>query len=355
MEMKLLIVTQKVDLEDPILGFFHAWLVEFSKHVEKILVICLEEGEHNLSKNVSVFSLGKEKNKMHDPGFRIQDKLKYIWHFYRYILKCRHNYDTVFVHMNQEYVLLAGLLWRLLGKRVVLWRNHKTGNFLTRIASRFAHFVCYTSPVAYVGEFKNSVQMPIGIDTARFISPDKSPSPKTILFLGRLDPVKRPETFISALKRCAEQGAVFYANVYGDPTHPDASDAVLLKKEAESLRERGMLVFHPSVRNEDTPAIYRAHAIYVNLTPSGSFDKTIGEAMASGCVIVAANEAVREVLSDALIPSDDSVEAVAECVRYALSLPEHDRQKITRESRLYVEKEHSLVLLVDRLFGILKA
>jgi hypothetical protein len=30
-----------------------------------------------------------------------------------------------FVHMNQEYVLLGGLIWKLLGKKLVLWR-HRT-------------------------------------------------------------------------------------------------------------------------------------------------------------------------------------------------------------------------------------
>ena len=32
--MKLLIITQKVDSADPILGFFHQWVEEFAKHCE---------------------------------------------------------------------------------------------------------------------------------------------------------------------------------------------------------------------------------------------------------------------------------------------------------------------------------
>ena len=90
-KMKLLIITQKVDINDDVLGFFHRWLEEFAKHCEKITVICLEMGEYKLPENVKVLSLGKEDR---------VSKLKYIWRFYKYIWQEQKNYDKVFVHMN---------------------------------------------------------------------------------------------------------------------------------------------------------------------------------------------------------------------------------------------------------------
>ena len=86
--MRLLVITQKVDRNDPVLGFFHRWIEEFAKHCEKVTVICLEMREHRLPINVRVLSLGKEQNK---------SKLKYIFRFYRYIWQERNNYD---VHRN---------------------------------------------------------------------------------------------------------------------------------------------------------------------------------------------------------------------------------------------------------------
>ena len=55
-----LIITQIIDKDDPILGFFHRWVEEFAKHIDHIDVICLKKGEHTLPSNVSVYSLGKE-------------------------------------------------------------------------------------------------------------------------------------------------------------------------------------------------------------------------------------------------------------------------------------------------------
>ena len=59
--MKLLIVTQAIDSEHPILGFFHRWVEEFAKHCEHVHVICLQAGKHSLPANVTVHSLGKER------------------------------------------------------------------------------------------------------------------------------------------------------------------------------------------------------------------------------------------------------------------------------------------------------
>ena len=58
--MRLLIVTQVVDQNDSVLGFFHRWIEEFAKNCEKVHVICLKESVHNLPENVAVHSLGKE-------------------------------------------------------------------------------------------------------------------------------------------------------------------------------------------------------------------------------------------------------------------------------------------------------
>src|SRR3989344_3255575 len=134
--MRLLIVTQKVDRNDPILGFFHRWIEEFAKHCEQVTVIALGVGEYHLPQNIRVFSLGKEeqlrkrtdlKNSKRSVPVEQLRKIKYIVHFYRLIWRERKNYDAVFVHMNQEYVLLGALLWKLLRKKITMWRNHHAG------------------------------------------------------------------------------------------------------------------------------------------------------------------------------------------------------------------------------------
>ncbi len=280
---KLLIITQKVDKDDPILGFFHRWIEEFAKNVERVTVICLERGKFNLPENVKVLSLGKEGG---------QSRLKYLFNFYKYLWRERKNYGVVFVHMNQEYVLLGCLFWKIWGKKVIMWRNHATGNFFTRVAVYLSDKVFCTSPQSYTAKFRKTEIMPVGVDAETFFSdPVVKKMSRSILALGRISAVKRLTLLVQALLELSRRQVNFTATIVGSPvTGADEVYEKRLHLLAESLIRSGQLVFRPAVPNHQTPDIYRAHEIYVNLTPSGSMDKTIFEAMACGCVVILEKE-----------------------------------------------------------------
>ena len=135
--MNLLIVTQKADKDDPILGFFHRWVEEFAKNFDTVSVICLEEGSHSFPTNVKVYSLGKAKGARSN----FSDRLKYTQRFFSYIWKLRKDYDSVFVHMNPVYLAQAGLLWKLMNKKVGLWYTHRNVDMKLRIAERYADVI----------------------------------------------------------------------------------------------------------------------------------------------------------------------------------------------------------------------
>jgi hypothetical protein len=159
--MKLLVVTQTVDSTDPVLGFFHGWILALAQRVESVEVICLFEGEHELPANVRVHSLGKEKEK--------QSPIVYATRFFALAWNLRDQYDRVFVHMNQEYLLIAGWLWALLRKPAYLWRNHYAGSWLTDCAALFCTKVFCTSKHSYTATYKKTKLMPVGVDLERFV------------------------------------------------------------------------------------------------------------------------------------------------------------------------------------------
>ncbi|MHB9019331.1 MAG: glycosyltransferase, partial [Minisyncoccota bacterium] len=220
--MKLLILTQKIDINDPILGFFHRWVEEFSKNCEKVTVICLEKGEYSLPENVKVLSLGKESLKIKNCKLEIIKKFIYAINFYRYIWKERKNYDAVFVHMNQEYILLGWKLWKLLGKKIMLWRNHPYGSLLTNFAVLVSDRVFCTSKYAYTAKFKKTEIMPVGIDTYLFKRRSEIKKiPNSVLFLGRISPIKNPDVLIESLNLLNKDRVDFNAFIVGDPLPKD--------------------------------------------------------------------------------------------------------------------------------------
>ena len=274
--MKILILTQKVDKNDPVLGFFHHWLEEFAKNFEKITVICLEKGNYNLP-GIKVLSLGRETRS------HLVEKL---WRFYKYIWAERENYNVVFVHMNQEYVLLGWKFWMLMGKKVFLWRNHAHGGFLTRLAVSLSHKVFYTSPSSFTARFKKAVMMPVGIDT-EFFKPDPSVQriPNSVLFLGRISPVKKVLEFIDWVKKKG-----YEATITG-PILPE--DKEYGERVLQALTPQ--IKFLGPVTQEEAKRLYQTHEIYVNKTPAGSFDKTIFEAAACGMKLVVDNPAAQNI------------------------------------------------------------
>jgi len=345
--MKLLLITQKVDIDDPVLGFFHRWIEEFARSVEQVAVICLFEGKYNLPSNVKVLSLGKESG---------ASRLKYIFRFYRYIIFERKNYDCVFVHMNHVYVLLGWKIWKFFGKKIFLWYNHKMGSISTRLAILFSNKVFYTSQFAFSARFKKSVQMPVGIDT-NFFNPDANVTPKkhSLLFLGRLSPVKDVDVFINALHILHKRGVSFTASIYGNAEKIDKRYKNKLQNMSNLLRKDEKLSFSNAVPNSETPRIYNQHEIYVNATGQGSFDKTIIEAMACGMIVIACNKNMKGVLNDEQIFKEGDSCDLALKMQTALTLDGDDVAQIKKSLRDNASTKHDLKQLIRTVLTELQA
>jgi glycosyltransferase involved in cell wall biosynthesis len=281
--MRLLFVTQALDLDDPVLSTYHDWAAALAGRVESMEAICLKEGRHALPGNIRIHSLGKEHGK--------QSRIRYALRFLRLSWKLRNEYDAVLVHMNQEYVLISGWLWKLLGKKVYLWRNHYAGSVFTDSAAFFCTNVFYTSTHSYTARYKKAVRMPVGVNLDRFRAHTSvARIARSILFFARMAPSKRPELLVEALALLTEKGIPFTASFYGSPLPEDASYYEEVQRRVAEKGLSGSITFFPGVVNEEAPCVFQSHEIFVNCSPSGMFDKMLFEAAASGCVVLAVSE-----------------------------------------------------------------
>jgi len=262
--IKILIITQKVDNKDPVLGFFHRWTEEFAKHAEYVTVIALGVGEYQLPKNVRVFSLGKERG---------VSRLGYIFNFYRFIWRERKNYDTVFVHMNPEYVVFGGICWRLWGKRVALWYTHKSVDLKLRAASLLTHTILTASKESFRHQSKKVHIVGHGIDTDFFSPNDNIKRESFLLSVGRLSPIKRHDLVIEI---AAREGILLHIAGEGDE-----------RENLESLARRvGVnVVFLGALSHVQLRDEYRRAARFIHRSETGSLDKVVLEAAACGCPV----------------------------------------------------------------------
>lgn len=323
--MRLLLITQKVNKNDSILGFFHEWILRLSKKVEKITVICLEKGDYDLPKNVSVLSLGKEKSK---------SKIKYIFNFYKYIYKNKKEYDKVFVHMNPIYIILGFWLWGILGKKMYLWYTHKNVDLKLRFSSLFVNKIFTASKKSFRLKTKKLKVLGHGIDLNIFKPNTDKREQNKIISAGRVSKTKNYEPLIDAMKKI--EARVELAGPIDEG----------YKKELDNIiKETGVenkISFVGPINYQNIVDFYNSANVFVNFSKTGSLDKAILEAMACGLNILTSNEALIEELPERYITSEKEEELILK-IKNSLDLG------IDNWAVNYVRENHNLDVLVEKL------
>ena len=370
--MKLLILTQKIDKNDDVLGFFHDWVIEFAKHCEKVTVIALSVGEYDLPRNVKVLSLGKELSSQMSESLpagrqvhKVESKKKYLFNFYRYIWSEKNNYDNVFVHMNPEYVILGGLFWRIMGKKIGLWYMHKSVDFKLRVAEKLTHTIFSGTRESFRLKTKKLNITGHGIPSQKFIKSKSLPAGRQVrkaneefkmITVGRISPIKDYETLINAIKILKIKNQNVNLDIIGEIGLPDQDDYLSKLKQKikdESLEEN--INFMGSVSHKDIVNHLNQADLFVNMSQTGSLDKVILEAMACEIITISSNDSSRNVFEeykDKLFFKSKDSEDLAKKVSKIIELSDGDRIKIEKRLREIVIRNHNLEDLIKKIISI---
>ena len=292
--MKLLVITQVMDTEHPILGFFHAWVLELSKQCEQVHVICLQEGVHTLPDNVHVHSLGKEAGK---------GRLVYLMRFFSLIWKLRHQYDNVFVHMNQIYVILGAPFWRAWGKKVGLWYAHGSISLSLKIATILTHIIFTSTPEGFRITTAKRVIVGQGIDTTLFTPGNKLLTDiKRLVTVGRISPSKNIDTLLKACAVLKDKGVLFHFRIVGvATTDSERQYEARMRQLASQLNLEDSIEWTGAVPHRELPPLLQQSDIFIHDGATNSLDKALLEAALCGCIVVSSNPAYRS-LTQALAP-----------------------------------------------------
>lgn len=312
--MRLLIMTQKVDSSDPILGFFHRWIEEFAKKCETITVIGQKIGPHDLPANVRVVSLGKEDGATY---------LQQIRRFRKFI--GQEQYDAALVHMTPIWVVLGAFAWT---KPVCLWYEARGARWPLQIALRMVRKVFSASAAGMPIATTKSVITGHGIDTDLFaFGSAKRTIP--LITVGRITQSKNLPAIMDSA-----QALHLPLKIVGAPLTDD--DHLLMKTQkitGESLSQAHLI-----------PVLQNA-SIFLHASTT-SLDKAVLEAMACGCIVVSSAAAFKKVLPPECVCTN---ETMAQTVMQILALPETKQEALRKELREIVVKHHSLPRLIDLL------
>ena len=335
--MKLLIITQKVDLKDDVLGFFHRWLELFSQEVEELFVITQFLGAHDLPQNTILVSLGKER------GWSKWRQLLYFW---KYVAKYTKEADAVFVHMVPLWVNFGIPFYFLYRKPVYLWYIHPRKDWMYRLARMFVKKV-FTA-VRSEGYDKKLTEVGHGIDIELFTPrARKLPDRKRIITVGRIAPIKKYLEMLFAVEYLINN--LGFQDIRFDfiGTSSSREDILYYRQLQEFIQKRkldGFINFLGKVSFNKIQGVYHSADLLLNFTPSGSFDKTVLEAMSSNIPVLVASPLFTNVLSSRFVIVDiNNKEMISFNIKNILE------NKPRLDFRKKIEQYHNLYILIPRL------
>ncbi len=343
--MKLLICTQVVDRNHPILGFFHSWIFEFSKYFSEVHVICLEKGEYELPDHVRIYSLGKERG---------ASKLSQLGTFYRVFAQVffRVRVDYVFFHMGAIYNLLAApffVVRKLYTTKFYWWKTHGQINTMGRLALIFTDRV-YTAAAASF-PIRSQKRLVIGhaIDLDLFSLPVSEERNVDILFAGRFSRTKKIEQVIKTIALLQQREQSLRVVLVGEATdkiyHQEIIDLINANDLSDTIEIR------PPVNQSELLKLYQSAVIFMNPSEHDGLDKVILEAMACGCIPITGNKAFEAMLlPHRLFEDKGDIRGFAAQAQKILSWSEAEKYAMINALRASVEQNHSLATLYGRIF-----
>lgn len=339
--MKLLIVTQTLDKNDSNLGFFHSWILGFAKRFEAVTVIALNVGAHDMPSNVTVHSLGKESG------------VGPVARAFRYIgllVRVRHEYTHVFAHMNPEYVIGAGLIWRFLGKKIGFWYVHGAVSVRLRIAEIFTHKIFTASKESCRMNSKKITVVGHGINTEIF-KPAPAEHAPTIASIGRISPSKQLEIIVETHVLLKEKIPLLRSYLIGSAGSPEETGYA---ENIKIIAEKAGVTVAPPMPHAKVSDFLANSDVFLNASTTGSLDKAVLEAMACGVIPVTSNAAFKNTLSPLGLFVEARAENFAEVAMRVLN-DSAQRSRLSHAVREEVVGHHSFERLMDLLLDSYKS
>lgn len=325
--MKLCVITQRVDEDDPALGATVAKLRALAPLVDELLVLALEASPTELPPNVRVrtFGGGSQAGR----GVRLISIL------------ARESPSAVVAHMSPIYAVLAAVVTRLRRVPLLLWFTHWRGSRQLRLAERLSTRVLSVDRRSFPLSSRKLVAVGHGITVGPRAPVRPDDGVLRLLAVGRTSPAKGLEQLAAAVARVPGTELVV---VGPSLTHEE-------RRHRDELRSRGIKVEEP-VPHGRIGEVYAAADALVNNMRAGALDKVVFEAAAAGLPVLVASEGF-DALVDGIEPplrfEQDDASSIATRIAGLAAAGRDRRQEIGDELRARVMRDHSVERWAERV------
>lgn len=294
--MRLVFVTQVVDLDDPILGATVAKLRALARRCERLVVVCDRVGRHDLPANCSFHTYAAPT--------RVGRGVRFL----RAVApELARRPDALVAHMCPIFLVLAAPLAKPLRVPLLLWYTHWTCDRTLRLATSLSSLALSVDRRSYPLESEKVRAIGHGIDTSEFRPVESNArnggAGLALLALGRTSPSKGFVTLLRAFEQARRDGLDATLDLRGPSTTAEERahrDELQRLTVADGLRDRVTLA-GPLPRGE-VPELIRRYDALVNptrgQTSGGALDKVVYEAAACAVPVIACNPHFDRFLGD---------------------------------------------------------
>ena len=356
--MRLIMVTQRVGVTDPILAFIPNWIRSLARRVEHLWIVTPRAEQLALPRNVTVCEVGRDYTadetilhalrSFHDVMWRITQK---------------GTINGIFTHMLPKYAIISAPYARWRDIPLVMWYTHKSVSWQLRLAGALVDRIVTASPETC--RLNSPKVRPIGhgIDTSVFQPPregtERCHRRPTVLTVGRVSPIKHLEVLIEAAHILVHRSGHEDLRVViagGPPNQNQAWYMDSLRQLTDKHLLDEQITFAGKVPYKQIVSRYRRSDVFVSASKSG-VDKVVLEAMACATPVVVSDPVFQPMLKgheDLLLYPPGDADALADRLEALLAMPERERRAIGRELRSVVERSHTTGALMDKLLDTLE-
>jgi glycosyltransferase involved in cell wall biosynthesis len=210
----------------------------------------------------------------------------------------RGSFDACFVHMSHEWVRR---LWPVLAPKrvpILLWYAHGSVGRGLRLSHRLADRVVTSSPEGFRIPSDKAVVVGQGVDTDRYRPLAPSGRRDEVIYVGRIAPRKQIGLLVEVLAALAEArpDLPIRLKLVGPTLPGDRAYAAAVRERIAELGVADRVVWAGAVDAARIPQHYRSAFVHLNVSATGSMDKTVLESLACGCPVLTTNEAFRDLL-----------------------------------------------------------
>jgi glycosyltransferase involved in cell wall biosynthesis len=343
--MRLTFITPLVNPDDPLLGFIPTWISAIAARVDHLNVIQLWKSSPSLPANVTLHSLDRD-----GPGGKAGVLARLASIVSR--LCFTKQTDGVIAHMGPIFAVCSAPIARVVGIPSALWYAHGAVSPTLRLAHILVDRVGTSTPDGFRIQSDKVTITGQGIDTQHF-TPGGKREPDLIISIGRLSPVKHHERLIDALAILRSRGLDARLRIVGGATldHERAYHQELLA-QIDRLGLVSAAEVIPGVPHSQIAAEYQHSTIFASCSETGSLDKSILEAAATGTVPVTSNPALAGFFGAERIehmPVNPSPEAIADLLQLWLRRSPVARDERGNSLRARVVELHGVEHLADEM------